>query len=215
MSDQPMTLQGEEPQGSASSAVNEAAAGTEAALKIRDKELSTEAGGRGSGPEGPATGGSGLGIAHILKRLLLFARPYWPRMIMAVMLAVVGAALTVIGPHYLERITNEIQKGLATGIDMDEVRRLILISITILVLSFIASYMQARLMVEATQRTSQGLRTGLNRKIDNMPLSYFDKTSHGDTLSRVSNDVDTLSQTLNSAVSSVITACWRLCWAPH
>lgn len=205
MSDQPMTLQGEEPQGSASSAVNEAAAGTEAALKIRDKELSTEAGGRGSGPEGPATGGSGLGIAHILKRLLLFARPYWPRMIMAVMLAVVGAALTVIGPHYLERITNEIQKGLATGIDMDEVRRLILISITILVLSFIASYMQARLMVEATQRTSQGLRTGLNRKIDNMPLSYFDKTSHGDTLSRVSNDVDTLSQTLNSAVSSVIT----------
>ncbi len=56
-------------------------------------------------------------------------------------------------------------------------------------------------MVIATQRTSQNIRTGLNQKIDRMPLSYFDKTSHGDTLSRVTNDVDTLSQTLNSSVS--------------
>ena len=195
------------------SAVSQAAAGTEAALKIRDTELDSGESGHGHGPgHGPGprpprpgdTTGSGLGIGIILKRLLLFARPYWNKMIAAVVLAIVGAALTVIGPHYLEDITNEIAKGIGGSIDMDAVRRLVIISIVILVLSFVASYLQALLMVNATQRTSQNLRTGLNKKIDRMPLSYFDKTSHGDTLSRVTNDVDTLSQTLNSAVSSVI-----------
>ncbi len=195
------------------SAVSQAAAGTEAALKIRDTELDSGESGRGHGPgHGPGprpprpgdTTGSGLGIGIILKRLLLFARLYWNKMIAAVVLAIVGVALTVIGPHYLEDITNEIAKGIGGSIDMDAVRRLVIISIVILVLSFVASYLQALLMVNATQRTSQNLRTGLNKKIDRMPLSYFDKTSHGDTLSRVTNDVDTLSQTLNSAVSSVI-----------
>ncbi|MGO1590329.1 ABC transporter ATP-binding protein [Ancrocorticia sp.] len=203
----------EERPGQLDSAVSQAAAGTESALEIRDTELDDGSAGQGHGPgDGPhvpagqdGSTNRGLGIAAILKRLLLFARPFWNKMILAVLLAIVGAALTVIGPHFLERITNEIEAGLASTIDLVEVRRLIIISVIILVLSFIASYMQARLMVDATQKTSQNLRSSLNKKIDGMPLAYFDKTSHGDTLSRVSNDVDTLSQTLNSAVSSVIT----------
>lgn len=183
--------------------VSQAAAGTEAASKIREQELNR--GRREDWRPGQGARATGLGVASVLKRLLRFARPYWPQMIAAVALALVGAALTVIGPHYLEKITNTIAAGLGSKIDMGEVTRLVIISIVIMVLSFIASYVQARLMVEATQRTSQGLRSGLNNKIDRMPLAYFDKTSHGDTLSRVTNDVDTLSQTLNSAVSSVIT----------
>jgi len=85
------------------------------------------------------------------------------------------------------------------------VRTLVIISVSILAGSFVFSYVQARLMVVATQRTSQNMRTAINQKIDRMPLSYFDRISHGDTLSRVTNDVDTLSQTLNNSVSSIMT----------
>lgn len=91
------------------------------------------------------------------------------------------------------------------NMDMDRVRTLVIISVSILAGSFVFSYVQARLMVVATQRTSQNMRTAINQKIDRMPLSYFDRISHGDTLSRVTNDVDTLSQTLNNSVSSIMT----------
>ena len=200
-----------------------AAAGQRAAEEVRQKQLesSGNAGG-GHGPgRGPGSGGHGPGgrgpsggklsvkavsnIGPTLSKMLVFARDYWPHMILAVVLAVVGSVLSVITPHYLQDITNTISAGLASSIDMDEIRRLVIITVSVLVGSFVFTYVQARLMVTATQRTSQNLRTAINTKIDRMPLSYFDRTSHGDTLSRVTNDVDTLSQTLNSSVSTIIT----------
>ena len=140
-----------------------------------------------------------------LGRVLQFARKYWGYMIAAVVMAIAGSVLTVISPHYIGEITNTIADGIMGNMDMDRVRTLVIISVSILAGSFVFSYVQARLMVVATQRTSQNMRTAINQKIDRMPLSYFDRISHGDTLSRVTNDVDTLSQTLNNSVSSIMT----------
>ncbi|MFT0848701.1 ABC transporter ATP-binding protein [Actinomycetaceae bacterium L2_0104] len=188
-----------------------AAAGTRVAQEVREQQLGAEAsgaGGHGGGPggEGGAVNREVIGeMGPTLRRVLAFARKYWGYMIAAVVMAVAGSVLTVISPHYLGEITDTIASGIMGNMDMDRVRTLVIIAVSIMVGSFIFSYVQARLMVVATQRTSQGMRTAINRKIDRMPLSYFDRTSHGDTLSRVTNDVDMLSQTLNSSVSSIMT----------
>ncbi|MCF2706540.1 ABC transporter ATP-binding protein [Arcanobacterium haemolyticum] len=190
-----------------------AQAGITQADEARAKQLESASatanrGGQGHGPHG---GGGEVNAKTVslmwptLKRMLGFGRAYWPHMIVALILAIGGSVLSVISPRFLQDITNTIAEGLLAAIDMDEVRRLIIISIAILAGSFLFSYIQARLMVYATQRMSQNLRSAINNKIDKMPLAYFDRTSHGDTLSRVTNDVDTLSQTLNNSVSTIIT----------
>ena len=191
-----------------------AAAGTQAAKDAREAQLGAEGpeGHRRGGPGGGPHGGGGAvnreviaQMAPTLKRVLAFARQYWGYMITAVVMAVAGSVLTIVSPHFIGEITDEIAKGIAGSVDMSRVTRLVVVAVSIMAGSFVFSYVQARLMVVATQRTSQEMRTAINHKIDRMPLSYFDRISHGDTLSRVTNDVDTLSQTLNNSVSSIMT----------
>lgn len=191
-----------------------AAAGRRVADEARDEQLGAGGtpAGRRHGPGGGPGGGGGAVNREVigqmgptLGRVLQFARQYWGYMIAAVVMAIAGSVLTVISPHYIGEITNTITDGIMGNMDMDRVRTLVIISVSILAGSFVFSYVQARLMVVATQRTSQNMRTAINEKIDRMPLSYFDRISHGDTLSRVTNDVDTLSQTLNNSVSSIMT----------
>lgn len=191
-----------------------AAAGTQAAKDAREAQLGAEGpeGHRRGGPGGGPHGGGGAvnreviaQMAPTLKRVLAFARQYWGYMITAVVMAVAGSVLTIVSPHFIGEITDEIAKGITGSVDMSRVTRLVVVAVSIMAGSFVFSYVQARLMVVATQRTSQEMRTAINHKIDRMPLSYFDRISHGDTLSRVTNDVDTLSQTLNNSVSSIMT----------
>ncbi len=195
-----------------------AAAGRRVADEARNAQLGAGGdtpGGRRHGPPGGGPGGPGGGgainkqvisdMGPTLGRVLQFARKYWGYMIAGVVMAIAGSVLTVISPHYIGEITDAVTAGIMGNMDMDRVRTLIIISVSIYAGSFVFSYVQAQLMVVATQRTSQNMRTAINRKIDRMPLSYFDRISHGDTLSRVTNDVDTLSQTLNNSVSSIMT----------
>ena len=195
--------------------VASAAAGRRVADEARNAQLGVGGDAPGGRRHGPGPGGPGGGgavnrevisdMGPTLGRVLQFARKYWGYMIAAVVMAIAGSVLTVISPHYIGEITNTIADGIMGNMDMDRVRTLVIISVSILAGSFVFSYVQARLMVVATQRTSQNMRTAINQKIDRMPLSYFDRISHGDTLSRVTNDVDTLSQTLNNSVSSIMT----------
>ncbi|MFT3943480.1 MAG: ABC transporter ATP-binding protein [Ancrocorticia sp.] len=192
-----------------------AAAGRRVADEAREEQLGAGDSARPQRSHGPGGGPHGGGgavnkqvisdMAPTLGRVLQFARKYWGYMIAAVVMAIAGSVLTVISPHYIGEITDTIAAGIMGDMDMDRVRTLVIISIAILAGSFVFSYVQAQLMVAATQRTSQNMRTAINRKIDRMPLAYFDRVSHGDTLSRVTNDVDTLSQTLNNSVSSIMT----------
>ncbi len=193
--------------------VASAAAGRRVADEAREEQLGAEDNARPQRRHGPPGGPGGGAVnkqvisemAPTLGRVLRFARKYWGYMISAVIMAIAGSVLTVISPHYIGEITDTIATGIMGNMDMVRVRELVIISIAILAGSFVFSYVQAQLMVVATQRTSQNMRTAINRKIDRMPLAYFDRVSHGDTLSRVTNDVDTLSQTLNNSVSSIMT----------
>ncbi len=164
----------------------------------------------GRGGHGHGRGGGEINSKTIaamvptLGRLLQIGRKYWGVLILAVILAIGGAVLSVMSPGYLGDITDEIAAGLMGSINMGQVRKLVIICTSILVGSFLFSYLQSWLMATVTQRLAQKLRTDVDRKIDRMPLRYFDRTSQGDILSRVTNDIDTLSQTLNSSVSSIL-----------
>ncbi|RTE47857.1 ABC transporter ATP-binding protein [Actinobaculum sp. 352] len=187
--------------------ISSAREGMRKAEKAREKELRSSAPPTPSG-HGPQRSTEKVSLDEIvptLKKMLAYARPYWAAMIVALLLAIIGAVLAVISPDYLGDITDTIEVGLRDSIDMGRVRHLSLIFGLILAGSFVFSFAQARIMAVATQRTSQIMRREIDHKIDRMPLSYFDRTSYGDTLSRVTNDVDTLSQTLNSSISNIIT----------
>lgn len=161
--------------------------------------------------QGPHGGGGGAinaknvgAMGATLKQMLTYARNVRVQMAIAVVLSIGAAVLQVIGPNYLGDIADEIGQGIIAEMNTSRIAHLMWVSIAIMLSSFVFNYIQARLMVSATQRTAQRMRTDVDRKIDRMPLAYFDRHTFGDTLSRVTNDIDTLSQTLNNSVSTII-----------
>ena len=146
-------------------------------------------------------------------QLIGFSKSYIPAMIIAFILAIVGTIFSLVGPNLLRDMTNCITDGLAlmregnmSGIDLDEVKRIGVILIVLYGLSFIFSYSQSFIMTTVTQSIVRKLRTNISLKINKVPLSYFNKTSFGDVLSRVTNDIDLIGQTLNMSVSQLVTA---------
>ena len=163
--------------------------------------------GPGSGP--PHLRGMGekpKDFGQSIKKLIRHARRYMPALIVAIICAILGTATSLAGPSRLMDITDIITKGLLTGIDLDSVVR---ISVTLLILYAVGSlltYAQGIIMTNATQRFSQGLRTEISKKINRLPLKYFDSTTYGDILSRVTNDVDTVSMTMNQSIGMLVSA---------
>ena len=137
--------------------------------------------------------------------LAQFLGGYRIAILFAVILAVAGSLLTAIMPMFLGLITDVIASGLHSSIDMDRIFALLRLATLVLFLGFCFNLGQSLIMVVVTQRTGQQMRSAIDRKIDRLPLSFFDKTSHGDIMSRVTNDIDTLVQTLHSAITTIIT----------
>ena len=142
----------------------------EKGLSEGDNLTSDGFGGEGGGVDRKAIGAMGPTV----KKLLAYAKPVRALLVAATFMAVAGAVLTVIAPEYLSDITDEIEKGLAGRVNMDEVRRLTLISVAILAGSFLFNFVEGLLMVRATQWTARKMRSDLDRKIDRLPLAYFD-----------------------------------------
>jgi ATP-binding cassette subfamily B protein len=117
-----------------------------------------------------------------------------------------GAIFTILGPDILKRITNLIAEGLVTGIDVVEVGRISLILAVLYGFSAVFSYIQGFIMATVTQKVARSLRSDISQKINRLPLSYFDNTTFGDVLSRVTNDVDMVAQTLNQSVATLVSA---------
>lgn len=138
------------------------------------------------------------GLAQFLGR-------YRVAILFAVVLAIAGSLLTAVTPMFLGLITDEITAGLRSSIDMDKIFALLRMATLVLTFGFCFNVGQSLIMVMVTQRTGQRMRSAIDRKINRLPLSFFDKTSHGDTMSRVTNDIDTLVQTLHSAITTIIT----------
>lgn len=144
-------------------------------------------------------------FSQSVRGLAQFLGRYRIAILFAVILAVAGSLLTAIMPMFLGLITDVIASGLHSSIDMDKIFALLRMATLVLVLGFCFNLGQSLIMVVVTQRTGQRMRSAIDRKIDRLPLSFFDNTSHGDTMSRVTNDIDTLVQTLHSAITTIIT----------
>lgn len=142
-------------------------------------------------------------------KLLGYCKAYLPAIIVAILLAIGGTVCTLIGPEKMKELTDIIQKGIFTGIDMDITGAFVRVCLTLIILyavGAIVGYGQQFIMATVTQKVSKKLRTNINRKINLLPLNYFDKTMKGDILSRVTNDVDTISQTLSQSTANLVSA---------
>ena len=142
-----------------------------------------------------------------IKRLVLFLKPQYPAIILALLFSAAATVLSVLAPGYINDITNEIFVAVfGIPIDMGEVGR---IGVTLVIFygaTFLLNYVQSFLMAGVNQKTSKRMRGLIAKKINDVPLRYFDSRSYGDVLSRVTNDVDTIGQTLNQSVSTLISS---------
>ena len=141
-----------------------------------------------------------------LGKLFNYIKKYLPLIIPALILAVISSIFSIIGPDKLSDITDTITKGLMTGIDLDKVKDIGIFLIIIYSLGAIFSYIQGFIMAIVTNRCANSLRNEISLKINKLPLKYFDKNSYGDVLSRVTNDVDTIAQTLNQSLGNLVSS---------
>lgn len=139
-------------------------------------------------------------------KLIKYCKRYLPVIIVAILLAVGGAVCTIIGPEKTKELTDLIQTGIFTGIDMDAFVDICILLIVLYVVGAFLSYGQQFIMATVTQKISRRLRTDIDRKINALPLNYFDRTTKGDILSRVTNDVDTISQTLSQSTANLVSS---------
>ncbi|MGT2716078.1 ABC transporter ATP-binding protein [Streptococcus respiraculi] len=124
--------------------------------------------------------------------------------VVAVIGAIISGIITVIGPDKLSEITDLITKGLMTGIDTDKVSEIAMTLAILYGIGAVVNYAQSFTISTIVQHFSKRLRTAIAEKINKLPLGYFDSHSQGDTLSRVTNDVDTASQSLNQSLGTVL-----------
>ena len=129
-----------------------------------------------------------------------------PVVIFALILAALGAVLTIVGPDKIGQMTDLMREGLATGIDMAAVAKIGVTLAIIYVASAIFTFVQHFIMATVTLGTSKRMRGDLAKKINRVPMSYFNKTSQGDVLSRITNDVQTLQQGLANSLPGIISA---------
>lgn len=143
-----------------------------------------------------------------IKKLLGYCKAYLPAIIVSIILAISTAITQIIGPKKIENLMNILTEGVSSinGIDMSQFLNGCIILVIIYVLGALFGYAQQFITAEVTQRTSKRLRTDIDVKINKLPLKYFDTTTRGDILSRVTNDVDTISQTLGSTIANLVNA---------
>lgn len=167
------------------------------------------------GPGGPAmVGEKPRDLKKSGKRLIRYAKRYLPAVLVAIVLAIAGTVFNLVGPQKIQEITNLItdgirasgMTGILAGIDMVKIAKVAGGLVVIYALGALFSYLQGFIMATITQRISMKMRGDIARKINRLPLKYFDANSFGDVLSRVSNDVDTVGHTLNQSVGTLVSA---------
>lgn len=161
--------------------------------------------GPGPGP-GMMPGEKAKDFKKAVKDLFNYIKRYMPAIITAIIFSTAGTILNVIGPDKMKEITNLITEGVMTGIDKGAVFKIALTLAIMYGAGAMLNLLQGIIMADVTQKTSKSLRSDISKKINRLPLSYFDKTSIGDILSRITNDVDTIGQTMNQSMASLVGA---------
>jgi ATP-binding cassette subfamily B multidrug efflux pump len=169
-------------------------------------------GGGHMGP-GPMIGGEkALNFKGTMKKLIDYLSVYKLSMLLVLIFAIASSIFTIVGPKILGNVTTELFEGTmakiaGTGsVDFNYIGTIIIILVGLYLISALFSYIQGYIMSNVAMKVSYDFRKNISEKINRMPLKYFDKTSHGEVLSRVTNDVDTLSQTLNQSLGQIITS---------
>jgi ATP-binding cassette subfamily B protein len=168
------------------------------------------------GPMGPGmmhAGEKAKDFRGTIKKLVQYLKKYQVLILVVFCFAAAGAVFSIIGPKILGTVTTEVFEGImgkitgtGEGIDFDSIARTMLILLGLYVLSALFIYIQGWIMSGISAKITYKFREEISRKINRLPLKYFDKTSQGDVLSRVTNDVDTISRTLNQSLSQIITS---------
>lgn len=139
-------------------------------------------------------------------KIIRYCKRYLAVIIVALICAVAGTILTILGPDKLSDLTKVITEGIATGIDMERVKSIGLTLVAFYVGSAILSFGQQFIMATVTQNVTKQLRSDISGKINCLPMAYYNKTSTGDVLSRVTNDVDMISQSMNQSIGNLVSA---------
>ena len=147
------------------------------------------------------------------KKLISYLSPFKFKILIVVIFAAFSTVFTIVGPKILAKATDELTAGLmriitgaAEGIDFGYIVKVLLFLVGLYALSALFSYIQGFTMSGVSAKVSYNMRRAIMEKIDRLPVSYFHKTSQGDVLSRITNDVDTLSQSLNQSITQLITS---------
>ncbi|MGI5826302.1 MAG: ABC transporter ATP-binding protein [Patescibacteria group bacterium] len=140
--------------------------------------------------------------------LIKYLQPFWGLMVVVFAFAIAGTIFSIISPKMLGSITNEVVKGLFSpqGINFTKIGETATLLIGFYLLNSFFHYIQGWIMTGISQKISYQFRKDISKKINRLPLKYFDGKTHGDVLSRVTNDVDTVSQTLNQSLTQIVTS---------
>lgn len=163
------------------------------------------------GPGAMAVGEKAKDFKGTMKKLLAYMRRYLPSIVIALLCAVGGTVFSIFGPKILGQATTKLFEGVIAmltgtgGIDFTAIGQILLFLAGLYVLSALLSYVQGWVMAGIATKVSYAMRTDISRKIDRLPMSYFDRVPHGEVLSRITNDVDMVTQTLNQSLSQVVT----------
>ena len=151
-------------------------------------------------------------LSKTLSTLLNYLKPFRIAIVFVIIFAVGSTIFTIIGPKILGNATTKLVQGLiakysGTGtIDIDGIKHTLLLLLCIYILSGILSYIQVWIMSGVTQKVTYRLREEISLKINRLPLNYYDKQTHGEVLSRITNDVDTMSQSLTQSIQMIFTS---------
>jgi ATP-binding cassette, subfamily B, multidrug efflux pump len=139
-------------------------------------------------------------------QLIAYSKPQLPAVAAALLCAAIGSVLSLVGPNKLSEITNLITAGFMKGIDIAAVTKIGITLVVIYAFSALLSFFQGFIMATVTQIITKRMRTDVSHKINRLPISYYNKTSTGDVLSRVTNDVDTIGQTMNQSIGMLVSS---------
>jgi len=189
---------------------------------MSDKRKPASSSGSGAGPGGRLFGGGPIGMPPqkaknfkaTLKRLFGYMKPYRFRLGFVLLMAVLSTVFSIVSPKLMGHATTKLfegsiakLKGVAGAkIDFTAIEHIVLWLAALYALSSVLSYIQQWVMVKVTQRVVYDLRTHVSEKLTRVPLSFFDSRSHGDIMSRATNDIDTISSTLQQSLTQLITS---------
>ena len=166
--------------------------------------------GRGRGPQ--MSNEKAKDVKGTMKKLMAYLSAYKIGIFFVIVFAIGSTIFNIVGPKILGKATTEIFKGLVrkvsggSGIDFDKIAHIVLTLLCLYLTSAVFSFVQGYIMTGVSQKLTYRLRKEISEKINRLPMNYFDKQTHGEVLSRITNDVDTLSQSLNQSATQVITS---------